>query len=100
MSGPASSPAPQLVEWLTLVAAESRTTGAPGPLPDDLVARWSGRTVRVVVGEHDRFFPPERVGRAARERLGVETEVLPGLGHLAVEEAPEQVAEVVLAKTG
>jgi pimeloyl-ACP methyl ester carboxylesterase len=54
----------------------------------------------VVVGEHDRFFPPERVGRAARERLGVETEVLPGLGHLAVEEAPEQVAEAVLAKTG
>ncbi|HSE08360.1 MAG TPA: alpha/beta hydrolase [Nocardioidaceae bacterium] len=100
MSGQASTPAPLLAEWLTLVARESRSTGAPGPLSDDLVERWRGRPVRVLVGEHDHFFPSDRVGRAARDRLGVEAEVLPGLGHLAVEEAPEQVAEAVLAKPG
>jgi pimeloyl-ACP methyl ester carboxylesterase len=99
MSGPASSPDPGLAEWLTLAAQESRTTGAPGPLTD-LVTRWRGRPVRVLVGEHDCFFPPERVSRAARELLDVEAEVLPGLGHLAVEEAPAQVAKAVLVKTG
>jgi len=96
MSGPAARPDPALTEWLTLVARDSRTTGAPGALPDEVVSRWTGRPVRVLVGEHDCFFPPARVGRAATERLGSPVEVLPGLGHLAVEEDPELVAGLVL----
>jgi pimeloyl-ACP methyl ester carboxylesterase len=96
MSGPASTADPELADWLTLVARDSRTTGAPGPLPEELVTRWRGRPVRVLVGEHDCFFPPDRVARAGSERLGVEVEVLPGLGHLAVEEAPERVAQAVV----
>lgn len=96
MSGPAAHPDPALTEWLTLVARDSRTTGAPGALPDEVVSRWTGREVRVLVGEHDCFFPPDRVRRAARERLGVEVDVLPALGHLAVEESPELVARLVL----
>jgi pimeloyl-ACP methyl ester carboxylesterase len=96
MSGPAARPDPALAEWLTLVARDSRTTGAPGALPEQVVSRWTGRPVRVLVGEHDCFFPPARVGRAATERLGSPVEVLTGLGHLAVEENPELVAGLVL----
>jgi pimeloyl-ACP methyl ester carboxylesterase len=96
MSGPAARPDPALAEWLTLVARDSRTTGAPGALPGDVVSRWTGRPVRVLVGEHDCFFPPDRVGPAATQRLGSPVEVLPGLGHLAVEENPELVAGLVL----
>ncbi len=100
MSGPGASVDPALdstlVEWMTLVSRESRTTGAPGPLPDALVSRWWGRGVRVLVGEHDCFFPARRVTSAARERLGVDTEELAGLGHLVVDEAPLRVAERVL----
>jgi len=97
MIGPARQPDPVLAEWLTVVARESRTTGAPRALPDPVVSRWRGRQVRVLVGEADCFFPPDRVGRAAEERLGVQADVLTGLGHLAVEEEPERTARLVLA---
>lgn len=97
MAGPRSRPDPALVTWLTMAARDTRTTGAPGPLPDELVSRWRGRAVKVLVGEHDCFFPPGRVARAAASRTGTHIDVLPGLGHLAVEEAPEDVARLVLA---
>jgi pimeloyl-ACP methyl ester carboxylesterase len=96
MSAPGTDPDPALVSWLTLVARDTRSTGAPGPLPATTLDRWRDLPVRVLVGEHDCFFPPERVGRAASERLGVPVEVLPGVGHLAVEEAPERVAETAI----
>jgi pimeloyl-ACP methyl ester carboxylesterase len=95
MSGPGSDPDPDLVSWLTLVARDTRSTGAPGPLPSSVLDRWHGRPVRVLVGEHDCFFPPERVGPPAA-RLGASVEMLHGLGHLAVEEAPELVAAAVV----
>lgn len=100
MSGPAWSPDPALVEWMTLCARETRTSGAPGPLPAEVLARWRGRPVRVLVGEHDCFFPASRVSSAARDRLGVEAQVLPGLGHLTVEEAPGLLADRVLHHGG
>jgi pimeloyl-ACP methyl ester carboxylesterase len=95
MSGPASRPDPDLASWLTLVARETRTTGAPGPLAHEVVARWRGRPARVLVGEDDCFFPPERVGRVAADRMGIHVDVLEGLGHFAVEEAPERVAALI-----
>jgi pimeloyl-ACP methyl ester carboxylesterase len=95
MSGAASRPDPELASWLTLVARETRTTGAPGPLADEVVARWRGRPARVLVGEDDCFFPPERVDRVAADRMGIHVDVLEGLGHLAVEEAPERVAALI-----
>jgi pimeloyl-ACP methyl ester carboxylesterase len=96
MSGPGAQHDPDLVTWLTLTARESRTTGAPGPLPAGTLARWRDRPVRVLVGQHDCFFPASRVDRAARARLRVRAEVLPGVGHLAVEEASGLVAEHLL----
>jgi pimeloyl-ACP methyl ester carboxylesterase len=95
MRGPGADPDPALVSWLSLVARDTRSTGAPGPLPATTLDRWRDRPVRVLVGEHDCFFPPSRVAPPA-VRVGASVEVLPGLGHLAVEEDPELVARLVL----
>ncbi|HEU4515290.1 MAG TPA: alpha/beta hydrolase [Nocardioidaceae bacterium] len=91
MSGPSAAPAPDLVTWLTLVAGDTRSSGAPGPLPGRITDRWRTRPVTVLVGSHDCFFPAERLGPAARDRLDAPVVVLDGLGHLAVEEDPELV---------
>jgi pimeloyl-ACP methyl ester carboxylesterase len=96
MSAPGRAPAEQLVEWLTLVARHTRPVGAPGPLPDHVLARWRGTPVHVLSGEHDCFLPPHVLAPAVRERLGTGLEVLPGLGHLAVEDDPAAVAREVL----
>ena len=93
MSGAPGDPDPALVEWMTLVARDTRSTGAPGPLPDHLLDRWRGTPVSVLAGEHDCFFPPERLRGPAAARLGATVQVLDGVGHLAVEEAPDLVAE-------
>ncbi|HEX6248236.1 MAG TPA: alpha/beta hydrolase [Nocardioidaceae bacterium] len=98
MSGTDAEPDPALVAWMTLVARDSRSTGAPGPLPDDLLSRWRGHDVVLAVGSHDCFFPPDRLRPGAQARLGVGVEVLAGRGHLAVEEAPEAVAELVTTR--
>ena len=68
--------------WLTLVARSTRSSGAPGPLPPGLLARWRGHDVRLLVGEHDVFFPPARLVRPAERHLGHRVDVVPGAGHL------------------
>ncbi len=50
----------------------------------------------LVVGTKDRAIPPEVSERVARMVKGANVETLPGLGHLAHEEAPERVAEMML----
>jgi len=95
MSGPAHPPADDLVEWMTLVARTCRTTGAPGPLPDDTLDRWKGRPVRVAVGEHDVFFPVSKLREPCRSKLGQEPLVISGAGHLLVDEEPVLVSELV-----
>ena len=83
--------------WLTMVAQETRTTGAPGPLPARVTGRWRGARVRVVSGADDCFFRPARLAQVVPERLCVETVLLPAVGHLTVEEAPDAVLAHVLA---
>jgi len=95
MCGPRAVLDEALVEWLTLAARDSRTSGAPGALPDSVVSRWRGRPVRVLTGEADCFFPARRIQRAAGSRLGTTATMLTGLGHLAVEEDPALVAHLV-----
>lgn len=48
-------------------------------------------TVRVLVGADDRLFPVEFQRRVARDRLGIEADVLPG-GHLMALSNPDGVA--------
>ena len=98
MAGPASSTdLSRLVEWMTLAARSTRTSGAPGPLPQDVLARWRGHDVRVLAGEHDVFFPPDRLVDPALRLLGVRLEVVREAGHLLPDQRPEAV---VAAATG
>ena len=83
--------------WLTMVGQETRTTGAPGPLPPQVTERWRDATVRVVSGADDCFFLPARLAPVVRERLRVETVLLSEVGHLTVEEAPDAVLAHALA---
>ena len=56
---------------------------------------WPDIPIRVVAGADDRFFPAEFQRRVAKERLGLEPEVIPG-GHLVALSQPEAVAELIL----
>jgi hypothetical protein len=57
---------------------------------------WPAIPIRVVAGAGDRFFPREFQQRVARERLGVEADVLPG-GHLIALSQPAGLADYLLA---
>jgi pimeloyl-ACP methyl ester carboxylesterase len=100
MSGPGHRPSAELVEWLDLVARCTRTTGAPGALPPETLARWHARPVRVAVGENDVFFPARRLAATARAALGAQPTVVRGAGHLLVDEEPEIAADLVTAMFG
>ena len=51
----------------------------------------------LVVGDNDRTVAPQQAPRVARHVPGTEVIVLPGLGHLAHEEAPTLVATTLFA---
>lgn len=89
-----------VTEWLTLTARGTRTTGAPGPLPTRLLARWQGRPVSVVAGALDAFFPPARLAEPARRHLGRDVEAVAGAGHLLTDQRPELVADRVRTLLG
>lgn len=57
---------------------------------------WPDVPIRVAAGEGDRFFPVEFQQRVARERLGIEADVLPG-GHLLALSQPRALADYLLA---
>ena len=61
--------------------------------------RWPEVATTVLAGRDDRFFPLEFQRRIARERLGRETQSLPG-GHLIALSEPGALAEALLARTG
>jgi pimeloyl-ACP methyl ester carboxylesterase len=54
--------------------------------------------IHVVAGEDDRFFPVGFQQRLARERLGVEADVLPG-GHLTALAQPKRLARYLLDRS-
>ena len=95
MSAPGYQPSPEHVEWLTMVAQDTRTTGAPGPVPRAWTDRWRTRPAAVLTGEHDAFFPHRKIATAARDRLGIQATEVEGVGHLSVEEAPGSVASEI-----
>jgi pimeloyl-ACP methyl ester carboxylesterase len=59
---------------------------------------WPVAPTRVVIGAGDRFFPAEFQRRVARERLGIEADILPG-GHLIALAHPESLARFLLETT-
>lgn len=56
---------------------------------------WPSVPLRAVAGAGDRFFPPDFQRRIARQRLGVDLDVIPG-GHLAPLSRPADVAAHLL----
>jgi pimeloyl-ACP methyl ester carboxylesterase len=77
--------------------------GAPAPRdeseaafgsPCDFTA-WPDIPIHAVAGRDDRFFPTEFQRRLAKDRLGVEADVLPG-GHLIALAQPEPLARYLL----
>lgn len=57
---------------------------------------WPDVPVQVVSGAADRFFPVEFQQRIARERLGLEPDVLPG-GHLIALSQPDALSKYLAA---
>jgi len=61
--------------------------------------RWPEIPIHVIAAADDRFFPLEFQQRIARERLGKETQVIPG-GHLVALARPEELAREILRLEG
>jgi pimeloyl-ACP methyl ester carboxylesterase len=61
-------------------------------------AGWPDVPIHVLIGADDRFFPADFQRRVARDRLGIEADVLPG-GHLIAQADPTGVAKYLQAKT-
>jgi len=65
---------------------------SPGPFGDICAFDgWPDLPLHVIAGRDDRFFPVELQQRVARERLGVEPDLVPG-GHLAALSRPAELA--------
>ena len=95
MSAPGHAPSREHVDWLTVLVRCAHTSVAPGPMPLGLIRRWLSTPRVVATGEHDRFFPPERLRGPVRDGLGSDTVVLAGSGHLTPEESPEAVVTLL-----
>jgi len=74
-----------------LMRPEPRQSDTPFGEPWPLEA-WPDVPTRVVAGRHDRLFPLAFVQRLARERLGVETDVIDS-GHLPALARPDALVE-------
>lgn len=61
-------------------------------------AGWPRVPIRVAAGAQDRFFPVDFQRAVARDRLGIEADVLPG-GHLNALSQPQALAGYLLAAT-
>jgi pimeloyl-ACP methyl ester carboxylesterase len=68
-------------------AQSSRPFEDPWPLP-----AWPAVATVVLTGADERFFPPDFQRRVARERLGLDVELVPG-GHLAALSRPVELAQ-------
>lgn len=94
---PGRTPPPHLVEWYTLIARACRTSLAPPALPSELLAQRTTTPRLVVTGQHDAFFPPERLRGPAGRRLDTGLTVIPDAGHLVTDEQPQALASLVSA---
>ena len=82
------------------VPAEVAATAMEQPLTQSMrpfeepwpLASWPDVPTRVLTGRDDRLFPAEFQARVARERLGLEPELMPG-GHLVALSRPVELAD-------
>ncbi|WP_318212946.1 alpha/beta hydrolase [Streptomyces sp. SJL17-1] len=95
MSSPGAAVPEELSRWMALVGSSCHSSLAPAPLPSAVLARARNVPNMVVVGSHDAFLAPGRLGPVAERRLGTVLRVLDGTGHLLPEESPEHLASLV-----
>jgi pimeloyl-ACP methyl ester carboxylesterase len=57
---------------------------------------WPAVPIKVIVGRDDRFFPAEFQQRVAKDRLGLDADVIPG-GHLVALSNPVGLAELLVS---
>lgn len=94
----------EAVYFLHDVPPEVAAAGASRQRPEAAVvfgsvcdfSGWPSVPIRVVAGADDRFFPVEFQRTVARDRLGLEADVLPG-GHLIALSQPARLADYLLA---
>jgi hypothetical protein len=92
------------VYFLHDVPPEVAAAGEPYQRPEaDVVfgsvcdfGSWPAVPIRAVAGADDRFFPAAFQRGLARDRLGIEADVLPG-GHLIALSQPDRLAAYLLA---
>jgi hypothetical protein len=92
------------VYFLHDVPPDVAATGEPHQRPEADVAfasvcdfdGWPPVAIRAVAGADDRFFPVAFQQALARDRLGIEADVLPG-GHLIALAHPAELADYLLA---
>jgi pimeloyl-ACP methyl ester carboxylesterase len=60
---------------------------------------WPDVPIHAVAGRDDRFFPLDLQQRIARERLGIEADVVPG-GHLVALSHPVELAKLLASYLG
>ena len=75
--------------------ADGRSSGPGASLPDSGLPRLAPRLLLVVRGNH-RTIPPAHALRVKRLVPGATMVTLAGLGHLAHEEQPAAVAQLVV----
>jgi pimeloyl-ACP methyl ester carboxylesterase len=85
---------PQAVVDEAFTRGERDQSGRPLEDPWPLAA-WPDVRTRAVAGADDRFFPAPFQRRVARERLGLDCDVLPG-GHLIALSRPCELADYLL----
>ena len=86
---------PEDVRQVAMSQPEPRQSDAPFEQPWPL-DRWPDVPTRVLQGSDDRLFPLEFQRRVARDRLGLDVDVIPG-GHLLALSRPREVAEYLLS---
>jgi pimeloyl-ACP methyl ester carboxylesterase len=75
------------------VAAHTWQDQSATPLEEPWpLASWPDVPTRVLAGRHDRMFPVDFQRRVARERLGLEVELVDG-GHMVAMSKPAEVAD-------
>lgn len=85
-----------------VAGANEHYSGAPGagmfgePWP---LRTWPDVPTRVLAPQEDRLFPLSFQRRVARERLGVDVDVMPG-GHLPMLARPRELAEQLVRLAG
>ena len=81
-----------------LLSADAREPSAAAMAQPCAFARWPAVPTKVLIGRDDRFFPAEFQRRVAKDRLGLDTDEIPG-GHLLALSNPSGLADMLVLYT-